>query len=488
MQQGRTKPAPAAGPGNKTIATTLLELLAVRGRAGARDRAIRALGFAEGGLAEAPAWLDAAALDRMFLAIDLDPGLARAIGHRLCAPDATGLQLYGLGLATPEKAYRRIQALLPRARRESHWRVESMGDARAELVFSNEALGVGDADVVDAAGTRGPGVGVGVGDGSRVAAMQCALRVGMLEAVPGLFGLLPAQVRSSTCLAKGDADCRYAIDWQRASHTGLVVGGASGVLLAFVTSVVAAVSDSSGVVLPGLLAASFLALGLAAGRAFDLHRQLAAVAGARRGHLALFDQVDAVLAEKLDALSRLDATLEQGPLARRPERDATFDEDPLAFVDLRRLVARAIEKVRPQVADWAEIRFDSDERIRAVVCEPIQVEQVVDELLQNAIEASLGAGDSPVILVSLRDVPRGVELTIEDHGHGIDSTDVDETFDPFFEERPAGLDRGFGLPVCLRIIEAHGGELRIANPTQGGTRVTVLLPAEESAETGSGGN
>jgi len=484
MQQGRTKPAPAAGPGNKTIATTLLELLAVRGRAGARDRAMRALGFAEGGLAEAPVWLDAAALDRMFLAIDLDPGLARAIGHRLCAPDATGLQLYGLGLATPEKAYRRIQALLPRARRESAWRVESMGDARAELVFSNEAIGAGEAGAVDAAAARG----AGFGDGSRVAAMQCALRVGMLEAVPGLYGLLPAHVTSSTCMAKGDDDCRYAIDWQRASYSGVAVGGASGGLLAVVTSVVAAANDASGFFLSGLLAATFFTLGLAAGRAFDLHRQLAAVAGARRGHLALFDQVDAVLAEKLDALSRLDATLEQGPLARRPERDATFDEDPLSFVDLRRLVSRAIEKVRPQVADWAEIRFDCDERIRAVVCEPIQVEQVVDELLQNAIEASLGAGDSPEILVSLRDVPRGVELTIEDHGQGIESNDVDETFDPFFEERPAGLDRGFGLPVCLRIIEAHGGELRIASATQGGTRVTVLLPAEENAETNSGGN
>lgn len=476
MQQGRTKPAPTAGPGNKTIATTLLELLAVRGRAGARDRAVRALGFADGGLAEAPAWLDAAALDRMFLAVDLDPGLARAIGHRLCAPDATGLKLYGLGLATPEKAYRRIQALLPRVRRESQWRVESMGDARAELVFSNESPDSGDGS------RRGPG------DSSRVAAMQCALRVGMLEAIPGLFGLLPAQVRSSSCVAQGDEACRYAIDWQRGDRAGLAVGGASGALLAVVTLAVALASAASASFTATLLSLTFLTLGLAAGRVFDLHRQLAAVAGARRGHLALFDQVDAVLAEKLDALSRLDATLEQGPLGRRPERDASFDEDPLSFVDLRRLVARAIEKVSPQLVDWAEIRFDCDERIRAVVCEPIQVEQVVDELLQNAIEASLGAGDSPEILVTLRDVPRGVELTIEDHGHGIDSNEVDETFDPFFEEQPAGLDRGFGLPVCLRIIEAHGGELRIANPARGGTRVTVLLPAEETVETEAGGN
>ena len=380
------------------------------------------------------------------------------------------------GKVLPNDGSPRPSATQRQLLREDHAGLNSLtqGDARAELVFSNEAPESGDAS--------------GPGDSSRVAAMQCALRVGMLEAIPGLFGLLPARVSSSSCVSLGDDVCRYAIDWQRGSHVGFVVGGVSGALLAVVTLAVGLTSAAPATLTATLLALCCFALGLAAGRAFDLHRQLAAVAGARRGHLALFDQVDAVLAEKLDALSRLDATLEQGPLARRPERDATFDEDPLSFVDLRSLVVRAIEKVSAQVVDWAEIRFDCDERIRAVVCEPIQVERVVDELLQNAIEASLGAGESPEILVTLRDVSRGVELTIEDHGHGIDSNDLDETFDPFFDERPAGLDSGFGLPVCLRIIEAHGGELRIANPTRGGTRVTVLLPADETAETETRGN
>jgi anti-sigma regulatory factor (Ser/Thr protein kinase) len=469
MEQGRARSAPTAGPGNKTIATTLLELLAVRGRAGARDRAMRALGFAEGGLAEAPAWLDGDALDRMFVAADLDPGVARAIGHRLCAPDATGFQLYGLGLATPEKAYRRIHALLPRARREALWQVDSMGDARAELVY----WPTGSEEASEGSPRSG------AADRSRAATMHCALRVGMLEAIPGLYGLLPARVTQTSCLVKGDDACRYAVDWQRGSHAALVFGATGGAMLAAGTLAFAAASTSLGGPTAALLALLLAALGVAAGRAVDLHRQLAAVAGARRGHLALFDQVDAVLAEKLDALSRLDATLERGPSRLSPSSEGTFDEDPLAFVDLRRLVTRSIEKVSPQVSDWAEIRFEADERIRAVVCEPVQVEQVVNELLQNAIEASLGAGESPEILVSLRNVPRGVELTIEDHGQGIDSGAVDETFDPFFDEQPAGLDRGFGLPVCLRIIEAHGGELRIANPTSGGTRVTVLLPAED---------
>lgn len=466
--QGRS----SAGPGNRTIATTLLELLSVRGRTAARERALRALRLPEGGLAEAPCWISVEALDRMFKAVDLDRGLARAIGHRLSAPDAIGLSLYGLGLATPEKAYRRIQALLPRAARDGAWRVESMGDGRAELVYE-----------VGASARRSPERRPvekrrWAGASDPVATLHCALRVGQLEAIPGLYGLLPARVTSTACAADGDEACRYAIDWQRPNRSGLLAGGAVGLLAAVLLVVLASATDGLGAVAMAFGASLLLALGVVTGRTVDLHRQLAAVAGARRGHLALFDQVDAVLAEKLDQISRLDASLEAGPAARRAvARGATFDEEPLAIVDLRALVERAIEKARPQVADWAEIRFECAGGLRRVACEPVQIEQVVDELLQNAIEASLGAGDAPEIRVSLADVPRGVELTIEDQGRGIDAGDVDETFDPFSDATPIGLERGFGLPVCLRIVEAHGGELRISNPGPIGTRVTVLLPA-----------
>jgi len=472
--------AAATGPGNKTIATTLLELLAVRGRAGARARGLKALGLDEAGLAEAPAWLDGEALDRLLVAVEVDAGLARALGHRLCAPDATGLSLYGLGLATPEKAYRRIGSLLPRAQRDGRWRVHAMGPANAVVAYEP-----GDAEHAGApaAGRSHSAVA------ARTEPLHCALRTGMLEAIPGLYGLLPAQVAHPACRARGDAECRYAIDWRRGERRGVVFGAGAGLALALAAAGLAAtgaLGAAFGAGAAAVLGLALIALGVAAGRAVDLGRQLLAVAGARRGHLALFDQVDAVLAEKLDAISRLDASLEQGPAPRRVVRDGTFDEEPLSLVDLRALVERVIAKASPQTADWATIRLEADERLRRVACEPVQIEQVVDELLQNAIEASLGAGDAPEIKVALRDVPRGVELSIEDQGQGIDANDVDETFDPFFDERPIGLDRGFGLPVCLRIVEAHGGELRIENQGRVGTRVTVLLPSEAIASDSAG--
>ena len=277
---------PVAGPGNKLIATTLVELLAVRGRTAAAQRATRALQLGETGLVQTSAWLEADAIDRMFSAADVDASMARSVGHRLTEPDATGLRLYGLGLATPEKAYRRIQSLLPREHADAVWGIASIGEGVAEIDFR-----------------AAPG-----DPGDRSIAERCAFRRGQLEAIPGLFGLLPAQVDESSCLAKGGEACLYRVTWERAPQKGLRVGLALGLSVA--GGIATAVFGLGAPFIPGLLSALLsVGVGLAAGRIFDLHRQLESVAGARRGHLALFDQVDDALASKLDALARADAQL-----------------------------------------------------------------------------------------------------------------------------------------------------------------------------------
>jgi signal transduction histidine kinase len=535
----------ASGPGNKRIATTFLESLAVRGQAAASERAMRALGLAEGGLAEARAWLPDDVLGRMFVAADTDPSLARSVGHRLMAPDATGLPLYGLGLATPEKAYRRVQALLPRDRAASFWIVGEIGSGSARIEYRDRPV-----DDARASADR-PGLGNGRGE-----AVLCALRVGMLEAVPGLFGLLPASVKESTCLSKGADACRYEIRWARNSMAGLVTGGAVGLALAlgFLVAAVTLGPSVFPIAASAFFATTSFALAVAMGRTLDLHRQLEAVAGARRGHLALFDQVDDALASKLDALARADAKLEGDDFAtsaNRPlsdsgrassatapvrggiwtavqkihaaagdlecwfedgaaveidRREDALDEgrglvreirawaakiaedgaseDSLSRdpVDLVALVARAIAAARPMLPGSTIIEVEHDDDLIPISCAPVQIEQVVVQLLRNAVEASRSLSEPPEVFVSLRSIPRGIELAVEDRGVGIEPAVLDEVFDPFFEERPVGIDEGFGLPVCLRIVERHGGELRIEAGDRPGTRVSVLLP--ESVESG----
>jgi signal transduction histidine kinase len=310
-------------------------------------------------------------------------------------------------------------------------------------------------------------------------------------------------------------------------------------------------------------------LAVAVGRSFDLHRQLEAVAGARRGHLALLDQVDDALASKLDALARADAKLDGDEFATRANRshrspaDAAPSPAPIDIevrtaaekihaaagdlerwfeddaanpsdlgtadtamaeagvadtkksvldegrglvreirvwaekiaengesealrsrspVDLVALVARAVAAARPTLPASTIIHVEEDEDLIPIVCEPVQIEQVVVQLLRNAVEASRGLSESPEVFVSLRRVTAGIELAVEDRGVGIEPSLLDEVFDPFFGDGGEGIDEGFGLPICLRIVERHGGELRIEAEDRPGTRVSVLLP--ESPEAG----
>jgi signal transduction histidine kinase len=299
-----------------------------------------------------------------------------------------------------------------------------------------------------------------------------------------------------------------------------------------------------------------LGLAIMLGRNFDLHRQLEAVAGARRGHLALFDQVDDALALKLDALARADAKLEGNEFATRLDRSSPdsepghpateavrgevsavaqkihaaagdlecWFEDGAATegetreeslnegrglvreirawaakmaadgsaessisgtpVDVAALVARAIASARPTLPPSTIIKFEHDDDLIPIPCEPVQIEQVVVQLLLNAVEASRGLSEAPEVFLSLRKITSGIEFAVEDRGVGIEPSLLDELFDPFFGERRAGIDEGFGLPVCLRIVERHGGELRIEAGDRPGTRVSITLP--ESVESSRG--
>ena len=71
-------------------------------------------------------------------------------------------------------------------------------------------------------------------------------------------------------------------------------------------------------------------------------------------------------------------------------------------------------------------------------------------------------------------------ITIQDTGEGIDPDLVDQFFEPFFTTRSEGT--GLGLAIVRRLIEAHGGQISIANAETGGAVVTVRLPLEPARE------
>ena len=103
------------------------------------------------------------------------------------------------------------------------------------------------------------------------------------------------------------------------------------------------------------------------------------------------------------------------------------------------------------------------------------------ELLVNAAEAKSGA---KVTVRAQRDPLDGrIHLVMTDDGPGMSAKALRHAFDPFFSEKAAGRQTGLGLSRARRLIELHGGEIRLDNLSEGtGVKVTILLPSGEAAE------
>ena len=100
-----------------------------------------------------------------------------------------------------------------------------------------------------------------------------------------------------------------------------------------------------------------------------------------------------------------------------------------------------------------------------------QLQLVVQNVLMNAAQAMNGQG---TITITLSDVDGRPRIAIADAGPGMPPEVFEHAFEPFFTTKSRGT--GLGLPLAKRIIDAHGGEIRIDTPASGGTVVTLTLP------------
>jgi PAS domain S-box-containing protein len=116
-----------------------------------------------------------------------------------------------------------------------------------------------------------------------------------------------------------------------------------------------------------------------------------------------------------------------------------------------------------------------------------QLQQVVFNLIHNAIEAMATTTDRPRVL-RLRTAPQGhnaIVVAVEDSGPGIDPRRLNSIFDAFVTTKPNGM--GLGLAICRMIVQRHGGQLSASSDGGNGARIQFALPVE-SANTMHAGN
>jgi C4-dicarboxylate-specific signal transduction histidine kinase len=116
-----------------------------------------------------------------------------------------------------------------------------------------------------------------------------------------------------------------------------------------------------------------------------------------------------------------------------------------------------------------------------VLCDGVQLQQVLLNLIINAIEAMSGIKERPreLTIVSASDGPDTVSVEVRDSGTGLDPEHAPHLFEPFYTTKAEGL--GIGLSISRSIVEAHGGRLSAAANAPHGTVFRFSLPVNEPA-------
>jgi PAS domain S-box-containing protein len=161
---------------------------------------------------------------------------------------------------------------------------------------------------------------------------------------------------------------------------------------------------------------------------------------------------------------------------------ARLDESDLAEADL----ASCIESTTNIIRGYARRKHVNvviePGELAPLLCYPAKINQVLTNLLVNAIDASPEGGE-----VTIRSMARGQMACIEvvDRGTGIDAAIRDRIFDPFFTTKPVGEGTGLGLSISYGIVQDHGGRIEVDSEPSRGTTFRVLLPQRCAAARGA---
>lgn len=220
---------------------------------------------------------------------------------------------------------------------------------------------------------------------------------------------------------------------------------------------------------------------MASGLAHELNQPLAAISNYASASLNDLDTGQPNLDRLREALHRItDQSNRAGEIIRHLRRLVTNRRSGVEWVCGNDLVRRAIDLLRSEAAEaWVKLsqRLCSDEsaRFRA---DPIQIEQVLINLIRNAIETFKDepTKESRIVVSTRRDDANRMIFEVADNGPAITDDALAPVFDPFFTTKPNGM--GMGLAISHTIAEAHDGTLSArANPSAGATfRLAIPIP------------
>ncbi len=216
--------------------------------------------------------------------------------------------------------------------------------------------------------------------------------------------------------------------------------------------------------------------------AHELNQPLSAIANYLKGGMRLLqDRPDEESRQTRDALDKAtEQAMRAGQIIRRLRDFVSRGESERRAENMSKLVEEASALALVGVRD-VHIRFDLDPAAE-VLADKVQIQQVLINLMRNAMEAMAGSERRDLTVRSALIVDDMVEVRVTDTGPGIAPEIADHLFQPFFTTKIHGM--GVGLSICRTIVEAHEGRISVEPNPDGGTvfRFTLRAMTKQDAE------
>jgi two-component system sensor kinase FixL len=182
-----------------------------------------------------------------------------------------------------------------------------------------------------------------------------------------------------------------------------------------------------------------------------------------------------------DAMDKAgEQALRAGQIIRRLRDFVSRGESERRIESLTKLVEEASALALVGIKDQGvRVRFQLDSAADLVLADKVQIQQVLLNLMRNAIEAMESSQHRELLVSTVRSDDDTVTINVADSGHGIAEEARTQLFQPFFTTKRQGM--GVGLSISRTIVEAHGGQIWAEANPDGGTifRFTLRTVGKE---------